>query len=362
MDMIAIVMAGGTGTRFWPLSRTERPKQVLSLGDQPVLLKQTLDRLEAALPTERIYVITAREHESVIRDHAGSVPPGNVIAEPEGRDTAACAALGSMIARDQLGNQGVMGLFPADHLIQPRDLFAHFVELAYRVTGERGGIVTFGIPPDHPSTGYGYIRYDDASGEEVNDQVVYAVESFTEKPDRNRARDFLSQGNYLWNSGMFFWKAGHFLSEVKRCLPGLHEGLDRIQSEWRETGDLRKALEKHYARLPAISVDYGILEKTDRVFTLPVSFEWSDLGTWDSLEKLFDTDENSNVRVGNVVSLDSVNSILFGSDSMLIGTIGVEGLVVVATEDAVLVCPKDRAEDVKALVNELKQDGYQDHV
>lgn len=353
-------MAGGTGTRFWPLSRRDRPKQVLSLGRQKSMLAATIDRLLAAYKKENIFVITAREHQAPVTSACQQLPAENILGEPEGRDTAACAGWGGLIVRQKFSSDAVIGVFPADHQISPREKFVAAVESASRAASEQDCLVTFGIRPDFPSTGYGYINYFSDNYEQFLERPVHRVNKFTEKPERQQARHFLEQGDYLWNSGMFFWSAGRILSEIESFMPELYSGLEAIDSTWKEERDWEKAASEHYSSLPEISVDYGILERSARVWTLPVDFNWTDLGTWDALEDLFESDEDNNIKVGPLETIQSENNILVSADGPFIGCVDVEGLIVVSTEDAVLICDRDQAQKVKTLVNKLDAKGYQE--
>lgn len=354
MDKIAVVMAGGTGTRFWPLSRRNRPKQVLALGQQQTMLESTIDRLAAVYELENIFVITAREHQAPVSEVCSMLPAENILGEPEGRDTAPCAGWGGLIAREKFGPRTVIGVFPADHQITPREQFAAAVNTASRASYEQNSIVTFGIRPDFPSTGYGYINYRQDRGDEYNGSSVYEVEKFTEKPDRERAREFLDEGDYLWNSGMFFWTAGRILAEIETYMPDLYSGLKALREDWQQCQDWEQAAEEHYSTLPEISVDYGILENSDHVWTLPVDFEWTDLGTWDALEELFEADESGNISVGSLETVNSEDNILVSTDGSFIGGVNIDNLIVVSTDDAVLVCDRRKPEDVKQLVKQLE--------
>lgn len=354
--MVALVMAGGVGTRFWPLSRRSRPKQLLSLGDHPVMLRATLDRLRPLLPPERILVVTGRAHEEPARRVCDDLPPENVVAEPEGRDTAACVGLGGVLVEERFSPDTVIGVFPADHHIGRPERFHADVRAARDACGTTGDIVTFGVRPDDPSTSYGYILYDEETSVPAGERSAFAVERFTEKPDRDEARSLLEQ-KALWNSGMFFWQARTILDLIGKHLPRLSEGLDGIREDWTARGDLPGVLEDHYGSLPAISVDYGVLERADRVWTLPVDFDWSDLGTWDKLGDVVDTDEDGNVRLGESLLYDCRESVVVREGGPLVGAVGLRGLVVVSTEDALLVCPRKRVEDVREIVRSLKDAG-----
>lgn len=356
MKKVAVVMAGGTGTRFWPLSRRNRPKQLLSIGDHPVMLKATLDRLKQSVPEERILIVTSGEHSEPIRTVAEDLPRENILVEPEGRDTAPCSGLGALVARKRFGSDAVIGSFPADHRIVPTEAFTKNADAAYRAAHELDSIVTFGVKPTQPATGYGYILPEDMT-RTIEEKTFKKVKRFTEKPDRNQAMDYIDDSDALWNSGMFFWPAERILTEIEHHAPELSDGLERIFRDWQSTGSLSEALSAHYGSLPEISVDYAILENTDRCWTLPVDFHWNDLGTWESVEELFEPDENGNVIHGDVVLCDSTDNIVYDDDQITVGVVGMEDTVVVVTDDAVLVCPKDQSEKVKTLVNELEKQG-----
>ncbi|MFB6346689.1 MAG: mannose-1-phosphate guanylyltransferase [bacterium] len=353
MTNVAVIMAGGTGTRFWPLSRRDHPKQLLSIGDHPVMLQATVDRLKDSIPADQILIVTSSNHVQGIRDLNTGIPEDNILVEPEGRDTAPCCGLAAMVIREKFGPETVIGTFPADHRIQPVDPFTSYARAAFRGARELNSIVTFGIKPSTPATGYGYIL---PSGEErtIDGQEFLEVDKFTEKPNKQTAMDYIENQNALWNSGMFFWSAQRLLEEIEQHAPALGEGLDRIYEHWKQTGSLDDALDKHYGQLPEVSVDYAILENTKRCWTLPVDFNWNDLGTWTSIEDLFDPDEDGNVTNGDVVLRESNDNLVYEAGDLTIGGVGLSEMIVVASDDAVLVCPKDQDEKVKTLVNELE--------
>ncbi|MGM0380849.1 MAG: mannose-1-phosphate guanylyltransferase [bacterium] len=354
MEFAAMIMAGGTGTRFWPLSRRERPKQVLSLAGGESMLASTIERLRSFVDKEKIYVITAREHQKPVRQACSMLPEQNILGEPEGRDTAACVGWGSLVVEEIHGPDTVIGVFPADHRITPVEEFTTAARSAAAAARKMDSLVTFGINPEFPSTGYGYIQYETEQREEFEGQNVHPVRRFTEKPGRDRAKKFINSGDYLWNSGMFFWTARRIKNEIESYLPELAEGLGKIRKRWRETGSWPEATDPYYGQLPEISVDYGILENSERIWTLPVDFTWGDLGTWDALDKIYESDEEGNICRGDVQVIDSSNSIVFNEEGPFVGVVGAEDLVVVSTDDAVLVCPREKTEEVKKLVNRLE--------
>lgn len=359
MKTVAVIMAGGTGTRFWPLSREHRPKQLLSIGNHPVMLDATIDRLRESVPVERILVVTSRNHATLIDERIDVLPERNIIVEPEGRDTAAASGLAAVVVDERFGDDTVIGTFPADHRISPTEDFRRFTDAAYRGAAELDAIVTFGVEPTHPATGYGYI-IPRTETHTVDERRLKRVDQFTEKPDRQQAMDYIEEDNALWNSGMFFWPVDRILKEFQDHAPDLRRGLETIRTAWNESGSLDDALISHYGDLPETSVDYAILERTNRCWTLPVDFNWNDLGTWDSVADLIEADNRGNVTHGDVVALNAENNILYEDGDTTIGVVGTNETVVVATEDAVLVCPKERTQDVKSLVQALRDRGRED--
>lgn len=353
MNFSAVVMAGGTGTRFWPVSRKDHPKQLVSLGDEPVMLEDTVRRLEQVVDSERILVVTARDHADQVREVCSNLPSENIFAEPEGRDTAAAAGFANYWVRRRFGDDTVMGLFPADHRIRPLDHFADAVRSATEAAREVDGLITFGIEPDGPDTGYGYVQYG-SEGRTVGNHEVYPVVEFHEKPDRETARKYLENGSYLWNSGMFVWPVRRFQKELQEYMPELNDGLQELFTEWDDSGDRDQAARSRYPSLPETSVDYGILERSNHAWTIPVSFDWNDLGSWDALRDVFDSGDEDNVELGDVITQETTDSILVARDDVTVASVGVEGLIVVATDDAVLVCDQDRPQDVKKLVQNLQ--------
>ncbi|MCJ7685333.1 MAG: mannose-1-phosphate guanylyltransferase, partial [Desulfobacteraceae bacterium] len=335
----AVILAGGSGTRFWPLSREKMPKQLLHILGDRSMLAMTLDRACALVPEERIWIVTTRSQASEIKRelHILHLEKLQVIEEPAGRNTAAAIGLAA-VRIHQNDPKGVLAVLPADHHIEKKDRFLELLHAGKRVA-ETGWLVTLGIIPTRPETGYGYIkkgsRIDslDLSNLEFD---VFKVSRFTEKPDQETAEKYLRSGDFFWNSGIFLWRADQFMDEMKRSLPEHHRGLMEIGS----LGDLSSntdRVEEIYERLTAISVDYGVMEHSDKVAMIPANVGWSDVGSWAALREINEKDLNGNVVKGNVLAVDSRNSLLYGQDR-LVAALGLEGLVVVDTPDAVLVC------------------------
>lgn len=352
--MYAVIMAGGSGTRFWPLSRERLPKQLLRLFGDRAMIEETISRVSPLIPEERIYILTTSTGVESIKLHLPNLARrfvSNFIVEPAGKNTA--PALG--LAAIHLGKKdpdGIMIALPADHVIEEKEAFLRTVRVGKEVA-EKDCLVTIGIRPTRPETGYGYI----ATRGKVDIEkgiVPYRVDRFVEKPDLSRAKRFLRSGRYLWNSGIFIWKISTFLEEVERYMPTLYRALLDIEEALKK-GDQEKA-DRIYQGLPSISVDYGIMEKSKRIMVIPGLFEWNDVGSWKALDDLLEKDSRGNVVVGNVMAMDSRNSILYGGDRVL-AVLGVKGMVVVDTEDATLVCTKERVQDVRKVVEELKRKG-----
>jgi len=346
-------MAGGGGTRLWPASRRKRPKQFLPLlpGGQ-TLLQATVDRIEPLVPAERIFVVTAESQVEDVKRAAPLVPAENVVAEPSARNTAACIGLGAVeIARRD--PEAVIAVIPSDQFVAAGERYREAVALALTVA-EKGGVVTIGIRPQAPETGFGYIRMGRPK------DGAFEVEKFVEKPSRATAEEYLISRQYLWNSGMFFFRAARILDAIRLHLPKLGQILDSIAAA-RDDGKARAA--ELYPLSPAISIDYGVMEKLgpSEVLVVPGDFGWNDVGSWSAIGEIAAHDEHGNAVLGEAVTVDARGNILVGPPDRMVAAVGVSDLVVVVTDDAVLVMPKDRAQDVREVVRALenaKRDTY----
>jgi mannose-1-phosphate guanylyltransferase len=354
--MYAVILAGGSGKRLWPLSRQERPKQLLDITyREQSLLQATFARLEPLMPPDAVYVITAGRYMEDTGEQLPSLPTSNILKEPQGRGSAPAIGLAALHLwhRDP---EAVMACLPADHFIADPERFRQVLSAAEQVARE-GHLVTLGIRPDHPQTGYGYIEVGDKLTE-VGGFAVHRVHRFTEKPDERTAREFVQGGRHFWNSGMFVWKASTILEEIEKHLPRLHQCLSEVGcvlgTEAEET-----ELERTWPEVEKETIDFGVMEKADGVLVIPVEMGWSDIGSWASLIDLLPADGDGNVVVGNHLGLDTRNSVVH-SPRRLVATVGVEDLIVVETEDVILICARDRAQDVKALVDRLDDEGLQD--
>ena len=344
---LALVMAGGRGTRFWPRSRARRPKQFLTMVGGASLLHQTVHRLDGAFRPEDIFVLTTGELAGETRRLLPGLPPGNILVEPEGRDTAPCLAL-ALTALERLVPDGVMVVLSADAWIGDPRLFLEDIDTAVDHAVKAHALVTFGIRPTSPETGYGYI-------ETVGAGTVLPVAAFREKPDPATALEYLGSGRHYWNAGLFVWTLRDFRAQLLEHCPELLAPLD----EWVAAGSVPAALPRAYGRLPKRSIDYSLMEKSGQVAMVPARFRWSDVGSWPAVVDFHEADAAGNVVVGEAILLESRNCALFGGQRLIAGS-GLADLIVVDERDALLICRKDRAQEVKQIVEKLKALGRED--
>lgn len=349
----AVIMAGGGGTRLWPISRRDRPKQLLPLIAEESLFQATVKRLEGLFPPHRIFVVTVEEQSDQLKSQAPEIPPENYLIEPSPRGTASVIGLAAAVLHRR-DPQAVMAVLPSDHFIRNKDLFHLFLRIAAGVARDNY-LVTLGIYPTYPATGYGYIQRGNPLPENYP-YPVYEVKRFKEKPDETAARDMILAGDHSWNSGMFIWKTERILSEMERQMPALKSAVDEI-SIADGTSLFDTVIEKVWQGLRSETIDYGIMEHADRVAVLPAGgLEWSDVGSWDSLFDVLIPDEDGNIVFsGHHVSMDTHNSLVYGNrDGRLVVTIGVDDLIIVDGGDVLMVCRKDQAQRVKQIVAALK--------
>jgi mannose-1-phosphate guanylyltransferase / mannose-6-phosphate isomerase len=357
----AVILAGGGGTRLWPLSRTLYPKQFLPLLGEHTLLQQTVLRLAETVPPQRLWVVTASEQAHMVQTQLSALPDLSgdavqVLTEPVGRNTAAAVGLAA-IRLVRLDPEAVMAVLPADHWIERRSAFLALLQSAMGLA-EQEKLVTFGIVPDRAETGYGYVQRGEpflaAQGRQP-DGEVYHVERFVEKPNLPTAQAYVSSGNYYWNAGIFLWRAATILEEIATYLPALHEGLTEIANSL-DTPKAEETLTAVYQRLEPLSIDYGVLEKSARLLVVPADIGWSDLGEWTAIHRLSPQDEQGNTLSANVLDRGSENSFVYSSRRP-IATIGLKDLVVVDAEDALLICANERIQEVKTVVQQLQTQG-----
>ncbi|HET6349437.1 MAG TPA: mannose-1-phosphate guanylyltransferase [Candidatus Krumholzibacteria bacterium] len=356
--MLVVIMAGGVGERFWPSSRRLRPKQLLDLTGRGSMLRLTIERIGDLARPDEIYIFTNRDQrEAVLGEAHGLVPDDHVIGEPEVRNTAPCIGLAAVVAERAHGSQPMLVL-PADHIVEPAGRFRDLVRAGAKFVSDHGALLTFGIVPTRPETGYGYIRPGAGWGQE-GDAEVRRAEAFLEKPTPERARALVESG-CLWNSGMFLWRTDTLLEGLGRHQPQLRAVLARIAAAL-GTRPLDEVLNEEYGRAPAISIDYGLMEKADNVAVMRADFTWNDVGSWEFVRDVHDADPDGNVLVGEHVTIDAAGNTVVSRDR-LVGLVGVDDLVVVDAGDAILVCRRDRAQDVRKIVAELKRRGRNDLV
>jgi mannose-1-phosphate guanylyltransferase len=346
----ALILAGGSGERFWPLSRRSRPKQLLRLVSDRTLLEETVARLKPLIAPERILILTNTEQEAAVRELLPNLPKENIVAEPAKRDTAAAIALGAgwVVARD---HSATMVVLPADHVINDRKAFQDTIKTAAAAAEETGALVTIGIKPTWACPGFGYIE----QGEPVhlrngsNEIPVHHVLRFREKPNVDLAESFLRKGNFRWNAGMFLWSVPSVLSEFNRHAPELADFISQI----RAPGKFEKVLAERFSKLPRISFDYAIMEKADRVLVVEATFDWDDVGSWVAVSRYFKNDDQGNAANCDLTAVDSSHNIIFDQAGTTVVLLGVHNLILVRTDDAILVCHRHQAEKIKNLIGKL---------
>lgn len=349
MKTVAVIMAGGRGERFWPRSRNNCPKQFLSLtGDGETMIQKTVKRLDSLVAPEDVYIVTNANYAELVREQLPEIPSENILLEPAARNTAPCIALAAEVIRKKYGD-AVMMVLPSDHLIKFNQMFIDTLKTAVGIAEKGSGLVTIGITPTYPETGYGYIHF---SADDDGTPGVYKVKRFVEKPNIELAKEYYNSGEYLWNSGMFVWKASSIEADLKKYLPDMAEGMEKIY-EAAGTERFDDTVASEFPKFRSESIDFGVMEKASEVYTIPGNFGWDDVGSWLALERVNKTNEYGNMVQGDVISIDTRNTIVCGGRK-LIATVGIEDLVIVDTDDAVLICAKDSTQNVKKVIENLK--------
>lgn len=358
----AVIMAGGGGTRLWPVSRKEKPKQLLPLLGQETLFQSTYERLKKIFPPERVFVVTVEEQAKEMMQQVPEIPAENYLLEPAPRGTASVVGMAAMVLAKR-DPQASIAVLSSDHFIRNVDLFHYLLNAAFDVA-ERKYMVVLGITPTHPSTAYGYIQQGQPLEGEFR-YPVYDVKRFTEKPDEQTAQQLLRAGDHSWNGGMFIWRADTILGEIKRQMPGLHGALERIGAKWGSV-EQPAALKDNWLELKNETVDYGIMEKAERVAVLPAGgLGWSDVGMWSSLFEVLLPDMNGNIATNMNLHLshETHNTLVYGGGSdRLVVTIGVDDTVIVDTQDILLVCKTDQSQKVKEIVEHLRKHGQEKYL
>ncbi len=356
---VAVIMAGGSGERFWPLSRKNRPKQLLKLASPDrTMIQQAVDRIVPLFSAEKIFVVTGEHLVDPIRKANLGIPAENILAEPAKRNTggALVYAAAALLARFGSDARLSMAVFAADHRIAPDNIYRDDLALALETVEKNGGLAVIGIPPDRPATGYGYIEVGAPSPKGAE-----RVKAFKEKPDLTTATRYASSGHHFWNSGMFFWRVDEFRRELAAAAPALEAAIPELAELIRQDAAAKSGHAKtlpRFEKLDNISIDYALMEKAKNVWMIPARFQWDDLGTWESLRRSTPADANGNIVTGNPVIIDTRNSIVVndaGSDRMAVAVVGLDNIVVAVTEDGIVVLPANRTEDVSKAVAELKK-------
>lgn len=350
-DVFPVIMAGGSGTRFWPRSREKKSKQFLSILQKRTLIEATVLRFKNMTDVNNIFIVTRENQREELLKQIKTIPQENILFEPMGRDTAPCIGLAALFVMKK-DPDGLMIVSPADHLIRKEKLFQKAMEAGIQLARDNEVIVTLGIQPDRPSTGYGYIQIDQ-NLVLVNGVKTYTVKTFAEKPNLATAERFLESGDFFWNSGIFIFKASHIMSLMEEWLPELYDELMEIGKSI-GTDAFPKVFENVYSQIKGISIDYGVMEKAKNVCMVNGEFGWNDLGSWEQIYKLSPKDKNGNAIDGDAIVLDTQNSYVYSSDG-LVTLLGLDDVIVVKEKDALLICKRDRAEDVKSVVNRIKR-------
>ncbi|WP_207514972.1 mannose-1-phosphate guanylyltransferase [Longitalea luteola] len=346
-----VIMAGGIGSRFWPVSRTDYPKQFLDiLGTGETLIQQTFKRFDKLAPIENIYVVTSTDYAGIVEKQLPLLPKENILTEPDRKNTGPCIAYASFKILQKDFNASII-VAPADHLILDQQEFENVCTRALQFVEKHDALLTLGIKPTYPNTGYGYIQFDKSA---INDGV-HKVITFTEKPNAERAAQFLSSGEYLWNSGIFVWKARSIISSIEKYLTDLYQ-LFKEKETWLGTSFERLMIADIYAVCENVSIDVGVMEKATNVFIIPATFRWSDLGTWNSAWENMGKDVRDNAVAGNsVMVIDTTQCVVHASDEKLVVLQGLQNYIVVDTSDVLLICQKEKEQDIKNYVSEVKK-------
>ncbi len=353
-NVFAVIMAGGVGARFWPRSREKTPKQLLEIVGPGTMIQNTAKRLDGLIDSKHIFVVTNKAQKAAVIKQLSSVPPQNVLIEPLPRNTAPCLGLAALFIR-RIDPRGIIIALPADHAMENVEEYRKVLLLALDVAEDAGYPVTIGIRPKWPETGYGYIQFidEDNGTNKYFSRGVYRVKTFAEKPILETAEKFVASGDFLWNSGMFVWRVDAILEELKTHLPQLYDGLMKLDAVL-GIEKFNSTLELVYGLIRGISIDYGVMEKAQNVLVIKGDFGWSDVGSWDEVYRLSPKDEMGNSVTGKVFLKDTNNSLVYSNDK-LVATIGVDDIIVINTEDAVLICRKGKSQEVKEIVDHLKR-------
>lgn len=348
MKKTALIMAGGRGERFWPKSRANLPKQFLSLTqDGKTMIQQTVERILPLVEMEDIFIATNASYRDLVKEQLPGIPLENILCEPMSKNTAPCIGLAAVHIEKKY-KDALMLVLPSDHIISYQNMFLQTVEDACEVAEDDTALVTIGITPTFPETGYGYIKFN----ANMQKKRAYQVERFVEKPNLDTAKQYLSSEEYLWNSGMFVWKTSSILCNIQEYMPETHEILEKL-SNFIDSDNYQQVLEEEYQKFPSQSIDYGIMEKAKNIYILSGTFGWDDAGSWLAVSRVNKSNEFGNVVSGNVISVNTKNAIIEG-ENRLIATVGVSDLVIVDTKDSILICHKESTDEIKTVLQNLK--------
>lgn len=366
MKRIAVIMAGGSGERFWPLSRKRKPKQLLALASDISMIEESLNRISPLIDLWDIYIITSELLLEPLRLALPMLPAENIVAEPYKRNTAPCLALSAAFIKSKYSefnlDEIVIAVLTADQSIAPNEGFIQTIDSALNYVENNPFLCTIGIPPVRPETGYGYVEIENKFDYNNDTSEISSVIAFHEKPDLSTAKEYLKAGNFLWNSGMFFWRLDTFISTLQNTIPEIGNQIAEMAGKYHNKTKipLPEALEQIrtiYEAFPNISIDYGLMERADNVVAAKALFSWDDIGSWDSLERLKEADANNNIVAGNTALIDVTNSVVINASEnkdMIVAGLGIDNFVVVTTDDAVLIIPKDRVQEVKQIVDKIR--------
>lgn len=355
MKLFALIMAGGVGSRFWPRSKEKTPKQLLKIFGDNTMIQDTAARLNGIISAENIFIITNKIQREEIIKQLPEIPQENILEEPFGRNTAACIGLASLMIAEK-ASDAVTIVLPADHIIRDKEAFHNTILAAAKFANESKGLVTIGIVPSRPETGYGYIQIDDAI---VSDNI-HKVLTFAEKPNYATAVRFIESGDFLWNSGMFIWRIDSILEEIRKFMPELYDGLETIKKNL-HSNDFKKVLSNVYGQLKNVSIDYGIMEKSQKVYLTKGDFSWSDVGSWEEVYQLSEKNSDGNAIIGNVFTDMTTESYIY-SPNKFTAVIGAENFIVINTDEALLICRRDKTQDVKKIIEHLKFNKFTEHL
>jgi len=358
MKFKAVIMAGGSGTRFWPLSRRKKPKQFLPIISQKTMLEETVERIRPLIPAGDIYTVANPEQTKCIQEILPDLPRQNLLAEPLGKNTAPSLILATawLFLQDP---ETIIAALPADHLILDPALFRRKLKAGAAAAAKNDSLVTFGIPPTYPATGYGYIHFDRKKTQKVRSDTFFAVREFKEKPNARLAQIFLKQGDHYWNSGMFLWRAEVFAAKLKKSVPSFFPFWEEMLGALKKRK--KQALVEVFKKMPSLSIDYALMEKAEGVLVCEGNFGWSDVGAWSSLADIWPRDAKGNAALSETVVLDSEGCLVY-NPGKLTSLIGVEDLIIVNTEDALLVCHKDQDQKVREIIEQIRKKGKPEYL